>query len=1553
MVKSHPPMTRRVRLAIVVGSAYTALFLVLTGVLPAPASADTRLLLGHLYLFLPTLAALVATARAARASLGAERAFWSLLAAAAAAQMTAEAAFLLQASVFPGTEALLGLGHAGHCTFSVFVAVSILVSPHRPLGAGRLRSAILEWTMAAAAAYFLVFYFVAVPLSEAAYPWFWIFTAQQFVLAAGFAALAASVRVPPFSTVYRILAAGLGAAAMAGLVPNWRYAAGPYEPYSPANVDWVITLLALALAATADRGRAWVPGREESEAAPRRGWVMAAVVMLPLAVDLVTRATGAHPALAEARSVVALAVTGVLLALMAVRVRGTPGASSDNEAAASGAIEESSEYVHFATGVAHELNNPLMAVGGWAELALRKSEPRESLEVLLAATQRATQAVRRLQQLGRAAEAPVGADERLPDAVEPVGSGETDMVTDGGSMRSGTATVRRVVLATALFAAVYFLVCHAGAPPAATDALLIVPPAVASAVLWRRARHSRAPRRVWFWRLLSLGTVVWTLAEIVWTGVEVVGRSPAATAGRLLDVLFLAFLVPVVAALGLRAHPRVLRRDAAVVPDAVVIAAGVLYGFVRLAVVSALPLSEPLATKRMLFGALCAAAGVWAAVLWRTVDHSGWRRTYGAVCAFALSYGTLGVFANGLDGHLPAPGGWADAAWFVPFALLLCAAGAGRPGPVNVLPALLLAGAGPIALDLLLRETLPGGSAAPLITACAVILAAAGAVRLRWQVDVDRRARREARLRAEESQRAGRLTALASLVAAAVGDLEDQLEEVVRRARAASVVMPDKGEQMLQQARRARDIIRELSNAFRLVPSGPRRDVDVVALVEEVVESALDEGLPLHVSLEELAGLPLVHADRRALSAALSHLMRNAAQASPGGVLRIRGAAREGEVELRFADDGPGVPVALRAQIFDPFFTTRRVGEGVGLGLTLVHFVARGHGGSVVLEDSTAGACFVLRLPARPPVAEAGARADWPFAAIALFAGLVAILMAVEPAPERRAAWSVAFQIASALAAALGAGWAAWRHRGSRRAFWAWMATGAGLWALTRTLRVMEGGVTGRPGTGVWHLVLYALADLSWAAALLLRPDRRRDRPSSRLGLSAGAVLCLFAYAHAQLVVLPDPWALTDPALRQQLVIVRALQKLALVVWAAVLAGRALSPYWKGFYGRLAAVLATWAVGQTIAFSQRSRPDYAAGGASDLGWIVPFLCLLAFALHESAPLDSAEEVPPIVDRLRPAGSAAWLFAVAAIVAADALFGASSGYPALDAARAHLTQTMVVAMSLILAGRELLAAREGARSWHGRFPREEGPSRWARRMGSAVHELGSHLSSINALSRLLLSQSDPSTRARADTLRLRDRAEAATRVVKNLLAALPSTVGGRERLSANRVVEEAVEARRPGLEADGIAVRLTLAPEVPAMALDSAALRHVVVALLDRAAVAVRGSAAAGQVEVTTAVRGEAVLITVGDSGLAAPGAALDRLMDAFIDSPEPRVDSELERSVVRESIEREGGSLAVGHRPGGGTEVVVRLPIPAALLPLAEADREGASGRRAGTRGDG
>jgi signal transduction histidine kinase len=56
--------------------------------------------------------------------------------------------------------------------------------------------------------------------------------------------------------------------------------------------------------------------------------------------------------------------------------------------------------------VAHELNNPLMAVAGWAELAVRRGAPEPELRALVDATARTADAVARLQLLVRSGRGP-------------------------------------------------------------------------------------------------------------------------------------------------------------------------------------------------------------------------------------------------------------------------------------------------------------------------------------------------------------------------------------------------------------------------------------------------------------------------------------------------------------------------------------------------------------------------------------------------------------------------------------------------------------------------------------------------------------------------------------------------------------------------------------------------------------------------------------------------------------------------------------------------------------------------------------------------------------------------------------------------------------------------------------------------------------------------------------------------------------------------------------------------------------------------------------------
>jgi len=68
--------------------------------------------------------------------------------------------------------------------------------------------------------------------------------------------------------------------------------------------------------------------------------------------------------------------------------------------------------------------------------------------------------------------------------------------------------------------------------------------------------------------------------------------------------------------------------------------------------------------------------------------------------------------------------------------------------------------------------------------------------------------------------------------------------------------------------------------------------------------------------------------------------------------------------KLSVTDNGVGISEQDRAKIFDPFFTTKEVGEGTGLGLSVVHGAVVSHGGAIFCESTQGeGATFTVYLP--------------------------------------------------------------------------------------------------------------------------------------------------------------------------------------------------------------------------------------------------------------------------------------------------------------------------------------------------------------------------------------------------------------------------------------------------------------------------------------------------------------------------------------------------------------------------------------------------------------
>jgi PAS domain S-box-containing protein len=250
---------------------------------------------------------------------------------------------------------------------------------------------------------------------------------------------------------------------------------------------------------------------------------------------------------------------------------------------------------------------------------------------------------------------------------------------------------------------------------------------------------------------------------------------------------------------------------------------------------------------------------------------------------------------------------------------------------------------------------------------------------------VDVSARRAAQAQIEQQREALRqsekMGAMGSLLAGVAHELNNPLAIVM--GRASLLEEKSEGTPLQSDARRIREaaercgrIVRTFLNMARQRPA-EQRAVQVNDLARAAAEmlgyTLRSHGIEL--TLQLAPELPSLMADGDQVGQVVLNLLVNAQQALaqvPGerqvristGIERFDGA-RPPEVWLRVADNGPGVPEALRASIFEPFFTTKPEGMGTGIGLALSRSLLREQGGDLLLEQAASGASFQLRLPVR------------------------------------------------------------------------------------------------------------------------------------------------------------------------------------------------------------------------------------------------------------------------------------------------------------------------------------------------------------------------------------------------------------------------------------------------------------------------------------------------------------------------------------------------------------------------------------------------------------
>ena len=147
---------------------------------------------------------------------------------------------------------------------------------------------------------------------------------------------------------------------------------------------------------------------------------------------------------------------------------------------------------------------------------------------------------------------------------------------------------------------------------------------------------------------------------------------------------------------------------------------------------------------------------------------------------------------------------------------------------------------------------------------------------------------------------------------------------------------------------------------------------DTLAVSRSVWRFAADVTVDIDADLPPILFVP------GDLNQVLLHIVVNAAEAiaqkfagqGEKGHITIRATRSGAVVELAIADDGPGIPEAIRQRIFDPFFTTKEACKGSGQGLAIVHANLVRHNARLeVLTAPDAGTSFVISLPvAQQPV---------------------------------------------------------------------------------------------------------------------------------------------------------------------------------------------------------------------------------------------------------------------------------------------------------------------------------------------------------------------------------------------------------------------------------------------------------------------------------------------------------------------------------------------------------------------------------------------------------
>jgi len=223
----------------------------------------------------------------------------------------------------------------------------------------------------------------------------------------------------------------------------------------------------------------------------------------------------------------------------------------------------------------------------------------------------------------------------------------------------------------------------------------------------------------------------------------------------------------------------------------------------------------------------------------------------------------------------------------------------------------------------------------------------------------------------EQLRKTERLAELGTLASGMAHEIGTPMNVILGRAELLMRKTTDENakhglQTIVTQVERITKIMNQLLSFARKRPV-ERRPLDLSAVIKDILEVFQERmkknNIQTHINIA--SPVPEVFADPDQMSQVFLNLILNACQAMPdGGTIQIGLQSRGPKLELTIADSGEGIPRENVSRLFDPFFTTKPVGEGTGLGLTVVHGIIQEHEGSITVDSKPGkGATFHIFLP--------------------------------------------------------------------------------------------------------------------------------------------------------------------------------------------------------------------------------------------------------------------------------------------------------------------------------------------------------------------------------------------------------------------------------------------------------------------------------------------------------------------------------------------------------------------------------------------------------------